>query len=174
MTHNQLFDNLHPDFLAANQLVYKQSGFITSKPIKELESEEYGACVFEINNRSVKFRVAKITPKKVGQFVTLWKRIGLGPIMPYDIADPIDLFVVSVRNGDLFGQFVFPKAVLDAQGILSRKGQEGKRAMRVYPPWDKPQNRQAQLSQYWQLKYFFEISHNSTVDQERVQRLFSD
>jgi hypothetical protein len=37
----------------------------------EAESAEYGAYTFELNDLSVRFRVAKITPTKIGQFVTL-------------------------------------------------------------------------------------------------------
>lgn len=53
------------------------------------ESKEYGACTFSINNQLVIFRAAKITPTKTDQFVVLWKRIGGGPIIPYDMADPM-------------------------------------------------------------------------------------
>jgi hypothetical protein len=44
----------------------------------ERESLEYAACSFKLNSMSVKFRVAKITPTKIGQFVTLWKRVSKG------------------------------------------------------------------------------------------------
>jgi len=128
-------NTLHPDLLATQKLVYEPNELICTNIIKEAESEEYGAFDFDLNNHHIKFRVAKITPTKIGQFVTLWKRIGNGPIQPYDMADPIDLFVISVLNADHFGQFVFPKAVLLAKDILSKDGKGGKRALRVYPPW---------------------------------------
>lgn len=124
---------------------------------QEAESKEYGACTFRMNNQIVKFRVAKITPTKTGQFVTLWKRIGNGTIMPYDTTDPIDLFIISVRSGEHLGQFIFPKDVLQRKGFISSDGIGGKRAMRVYPPWDKPDSRQAKNTQNWQLLYFAEI-----------------
>lgn len=122
------------------------------KYIKEPESAEYGACTFEMDGQSVKFRVAKITPKKVGQFVTLWKRAG--KIIPCDVADPFDLYIVHVRSGENVGQFVFPKAALEKQGILSTGGVGGKLAMRIYPPWDVAVNKQAKSTQKWQLEYF--------------------
>ena len=115
---NQL---IHPDFLVAQKLAYEPNGLACTKIEKEAESEDYGACVFEMNNRRITFRVGKITPTKTGQFVTFWKRIGRGPIMPYDMADPIDLFIVSVRSNEQFGQFVFPKAVLCQKGFVSDK-----------------------------------------------------
>lgn len=160
---------IHPDLLAAQKLAYEPNGLICSAIIPEVESQEYGACTFEMNNRIIKFRVAKITPTKIGQFVTLWKRIGSGPIMPYDMADPVDLFVVSVRSGHHFGQFVFPKDVLYHKGFVSKDGKGGKRAMRVYPPWDVPDNRQAQKTQSWQLHYFVEIEPR--IDKAKIKKL---
>lgn len=168
----QLF-TLHPDLLAAQKLAYEPSGLICKKIKKEAESEEYGAFVFEINNRSILFRTGKITPTKIGQFVTLWKRIGNGPILPYDIADDIDLFVISVRNEEFFGQFVFPKAALYEKGIISKEGKGGKRAMRIYPPWDITESKQAKKTQAWQLIYFFAIASNQLIDKDKIQLYFS-
>jgi hypothetical protein len=128
--------DIHPDLLEVQEGVYSVCSFITSDFSKEVESSEYGACDFKLSNKKIKFRIAKITPKKVGQFVTLWKRIGSGPILPYDLEDPFDFYVVSVRTCEGFGQFVFPKNVLYDRGIISKDGRGGKRAMRVYPPWD--------------------------------------
>ena len=55
--------------------VYIPNGFKCSEPIMDAESAEYGACTFTLNDLSIRFRIAKITPTKVGQFVTLWERI---------------------------------------------------------------------------------------------------
>lgn len=162
---------VHPDLLAAQKLAYEPNGLNCKLIELDTESKEYGACTLQINNMLVKFRVGKITPTKIGQFVTLWKRIGKGPIQPYDTTDPFDLFIVSVRDNLHFGQFVFPKEVLYEKGVLSKNGLGGKRAIRIYPPWDKPDNSQAQKSQYWQLNYFFEIDKKN-VHQDRVRRLF--
>lgn len=163
---------IHPDLAAAQKLAYEPNGFICNKLTQEAESQEYGACEFEMNGHNIKFRVAKITPTKVGQFVTFWKRIGSGPIMPYDMVDALDLLVVSVRTADHFGQFVFPKAVLCEKGFVSRAGQGGKRAMRVYPPWDTTDSKQAQKTQLWQLQYFFDMSSDTIFDASRIQALF--
>lgn len=166
-------ENSHKDLFLVNKLVYEPLGLLISNVRKEAESKEYGAYEFNLNNKKVKFRVAKITPKKVGQFVTLWKREGLGPIIPYDVTDPIDLFIVSVRSGDLIGQFVFSTDTLYKNGILSKAGIGGKRAMRVYPSWDIATNKQAKSTQNWQLEYFFEISAlNLDIDGVLIGRLF--
>lgn len=79
---------------------------------------EYGAYQFTLEEWRIKFRVAKITLTKIGQFVTLYKRVGKQPIQPYEALDPFDLLVISTRHGALFGQFVIPKSAL----------------VRVYPP----------------------------------------
>lgn len=162
---------LHPDLLTAQNLAYEPCGFTPEHIVLEAESQEYGACRFTMNNKQILFRVTKITPTKVGQFVTFWKRIGNGPIMPFDESDPIDLFVISVRAADPFGQFVFPKHLLIEQGFVSVDGKGGKRAMRVYPPWDLPNSRQAQRTQSWQLKYFFEIQ--PTLDSAGILKLYN-
>ncbi|MEN9449562.1 MAG: hypothetical protein RJA83_176 [Pseudomonadota bacterium] len=163
---------LHPDLLATMALVYAPNHLHCSTPQTEADNAEYGAYFFTLQGRRIKFRVAKITPTKIGQFVTLWKRIGKQPIQPYDASDPFDLLVISTRRGELFGQFVMPKSVLVQQGILSEAGKGGKRALRVYPPWDQTTSRQAQNTQRWQLRYFLEIPHNKPLDQARAQHLY--
>lgn len=167
----KLHNTMYSDLVAAQELAYKAIGLTYSNLIPEIESQEYGACTFLMNNKIIKFRVAKITPTKIGQFVTFWKRIENGPIMPYDISDAFDLLVVSVRNSKNFGQFIFPKSVLLQKGLLSKDGIGGKRAMRVYPPWNIADNTQAKKTQAWQLLYFAEIQPN--LDITKIKPLFS-
>ena len=150
-------NSIHQDLLIAQQIAYAPSGLTLNSFEPEIESREYGACTCKINNLTIVFRVAKITPTKIGQFVTLWKRIGNGPIIPYDMTDSVDIFIVSARNGENFGQFIFPKDVLRRKGFISSDGVGGKRAIRVYPPWDRPESKQAQKTQSWQILYFVEI-----------------
>ncbi|MFI9255481.1 MepB family protein [Streptomyces sp. NPDC053069] len=157
MIMNQPWTGLHADLLAAKALVFDPSGFACSLPVPEPESAEYAACAFTLDGRSVRFRVAKTTPAKVGQFVTVWQRSEQGPIRPFDASDGVDLFVVSSRDDDGFGQFVFPREVLCERNIVSRGGSGGKRGFRVYPPWVTTANRQARSTQAWQVNYFFNL-----------------
>ncbi len=136
----------------------------------EKESKEYEACQFELNGKLIICRNAKITPKKVGQFVTFWTRNGTGPIKPFDQNDLIDFYVVNVHANDKSGQFVFPQSVLVKKGIISTDFKEGKRGFRVYPNWDIAINKQAKRTQKWQLDYFYEI--NDTTNPSQVTALY--
>ncbi|WP_458112420.1 MepB family protein [Arthrobacter sp. R1-13] len=135
---------------------YRSRGYRCSTPEAEPESQEYGAYTFSLNDQSVVFRIAKTTPTKIGQFVTLWQRSpGPGqPIRPFDVSDGVDLFVVSVGDSVNSGQFVFPQEALIKRGVVSQGKLGGKRAFRIYPPWTAPTSRQAQATQRWQSEFF--------------------
>ncbi|MFI6046884.1 MepB family protein [Nocardia sp. NPDC051321] len=160
------------DLLAAKELVYEPCGFACSDPVPEAESAAYAAHSFTVDGRSVRFRAAKTTPTKVGQFVTVWKRSAGGPIEPFDVADPIDLFVISTSDRDRLGQFVFPVDALRERGVLAVDGHGGKRAFRVYPPWVITTNRQAASSQAWQLDYFLHVPRDGPLDTARARMLY--
>jgi hypothetical protein len=145
----------HPDIIATKKIIYEK-------------------CAFNLNSRCILFRVAKITPTKIGQFVTLYKRQhDNSPIQPFDESDGIDLVVVCARDRHHFGHFVFPKSVLLQQGIFSKNGLGGKRAIRVYPPWDKAINQQAKKTQAWQLKCFLNVSEDGQIDLNQAKVLYS-
>ena len=164
--------NVHVDLLANKNLIYIPCRFTYSLAVAENESAEYGAYTFEVNHLKARFRVAKITPTKIGQFVTLWKRTEKGTIQPYDISDSVDLVVISTRKDNQLGQFVFPKSVLLDKNIFSNTTQKGKLGFRVYPPWDKTLNKQAQRTQQWQLHYFLELSVDRPIDYVRAKALY--
>jgi len=161
---------LPKEFLLIKEILSRIKDLEISQVVVEPESSEYGSCTFILNNLKILFRTAKITPTKTGQFVTLWKRINQGLIQPFDNTDPIDLFMISVRKDNHFGLFVFPKEVLITKEIVSDK-KEGKRAIRVYPPWDVTTSKQAQKTQKWQLDYFLEIPKNQIFDTNRAKSL---
>lgn len=137
---------VHDELVRVQERIYVPCRFLYTEPVFDLESKEYGASKFRVNNLSVVFRVAKITPKKSGQFVTLWKRSSEGTIQPLDCSDPFDLVVISVSKGSNFGQFIFSKRVLSEKKILSNKEKKGKLAFRVYPPWDDDLNGSVKFS----------------------------
>ncbi|MEU9081057.1 MepB family protein [Streptomyces sp. NPDC048357] len=162
---------VHEDLLAAKALVYDACGFTCSRPVAEAESAEYGAYTFTLDGLRVTFRAARTTPTKAGQFVTVWKRSDGGPIRPIDVTDPVDLVVISTRDEDGFGQFVFSREVLRERGILSVDGSGGKRAFRVYPPWVATQSRQARATQAWQADCFLDVGTGAQVDLTRARTL---
>ncbi|MFI9645308.1 MepB family protein [Streptomyces sp. NPDC052040] len=162
----------HDDLLAAKERVYDPSGFSCTAPTPEPESAEYAAYAFTLNGLSVRFRAARTTPTKAGQFVTVWQRSAEGPIRPFDVADSVDLFVISSREGDRFGQFVFPREALCARGIVSRAGSGGKRAFRVYAPWVTTTSRAAGATQEWQSAYFLPLVGLGPVDLLRARALY--
>lgn len=126
-------------------------------PVPEAESAQYGACRAELLGKRVVLRVAKTTPTKIGQFVTVWKRPHLdAEIAPLDEADPVDVVIIAVADEDdaRHGFFIFPRSVLLERGVMSRSSQGGKRALRVYAPWCAPESGQALRTQRWQGAYF--------------------
>jgi len=166
----QLSQPIHPDLIDAIKYVYEPNKWKINNLVREKESFEYGATEFILNQHNIKFRVAKTTPKKNGQFVTLWKRAGSGSIQPFDMADSFDLVVISTRSSTHFGQFIFPKNLLHKKGIVSKDEIGGKLAIRVYPPWDIANSKQAIKTQKWQLPYFFEI--NEGMGLSNIKKLF--
>ncbi|MCX4524226.1 MULTISPECIES: MepB family protein [unclassified Streptomyces] len=163
---------MNPDLRAARELVYVPCGFACSEPVPEAESAEYAAHTFTLDGRSVRFRAARTTPTKAGQFVTVWQRSPGGPIRPFDAADPVDLFVVSCRDRGRFGQFVFSVDAFRRHGVVSVDGAGGKRALRVYPPWVTTTSRQAARTQAWQLEHFLDLSVPAAVDLGRARELY--
>lgn len=151
------------------RFIYTSAGLEFTQLSQETESLAYGAHRFSLNGVAVVFRVAKVIPIKIGQFVSLWQRSAKGPTQPYAVSDPVDFYIIAVQKEACFGQFIFPKAVLSAQGVLSRHGQGGKRALRLYPVWDKALNKQAQATQQWQLKYFLDGSNEHKINASYAQ-----
>lgn len=145
-------------------------GFGLHDFLQEKESEEYKACRFLLNGKSVFYRESKITPKKIGQFVTFWKR-GEKEIEPFETIDDFDFLIVYVVANELEGLFVFPKNILFEKGIVSSSQKEGKRAFRVYTSLDKTVSKQAIASQKWQIKYFFDLNNQEPTSRNMFQSL---
>jgi len=141
--------------------IYKKINLQISDLKIENEGKEYQACHYKLNTKTVHSRFSKITPKKIGQFVTFWKRNSEGVTEPHNVIDEFDILIINVKTENRFGQFIFPKSVLTKKGIISTLKKEGKRGFRVYPIWDVAINKQAIKTQEWQLNYFFELNQNT-------------
>lgn len=163
-------ETLNKNLAEIKERIYDQCLLEITGLSHETEGIDYDACRFQLNGLNVICRSSKITPKKVGQFVTCWKRNEKGITAPYCETDPVDLYVINARAGKQFGQFVFPKSTLIEKGIISTKDREGKRGFRVYPAWDIAQTKQAEKTQKWQENYFYEIEEET--DLKKVNRLY--
>lgn len=126
-----LLNQLPEVLVTASKLIYQPLGYKISNYQTESESQEYNACTFQLNHLKIKHRLSKITPKKTGQFVTIWKRNNLGITIPFDDLDDFDLLIISSETDKHFGQFIFPKAILAQHKIITNNGVEGKRGIRV-------------------------------------------
>ena len=154
-----------------NQLLFKPLGIETTTIVAEIVNENYFAHTFMLNKFKVAFRSAKITPKKIGQFVALWKRNVTGTSVPYSWSDSHDIYIIAARKDSNFGLFIFPKNLLLQNGILSNKFKEGKRGFRVYPIWEETTNKQAIQTQIWQTKYFIDLSAENKIDFKKAKEL---
>lgn len=163
-----------PDLDLIDELVFKPCQFHIKNRKPEAESQEYDAHRFNLNEKKIIFRVAKITPTKTGQFVSIWKRNELGITTPFEVKDEFDFLMIVTKTPVQFGLFIFPKKVLHKHRILSDDTKDGKRGIRVYPTWDETTNKQAQKTQLWQTKYFVDLSTENEIDLNRAKDLLTN
>lgn len=128
-----------------------------SDVVVSTESREYYAASFNADGSRYVFRSAKVTPKKIGLFVTLWCRNANGITRPFAVADGISNIIIYIKDGNRSGYFNFTAEILLAKKIMSADGSGGKRGIRVYPPWSKPISKQALATQKWQVEFFTEL-----------------
>ena len=139
----------------------------------ENECDEYFGFNFQIEKLNFKFRKSKITPKKVGQFVTLWKRNSEKQTEPFNENDNFDFFIFVSEQDEKFGFFIFSKKILIEKNILSTQIKEGKRGFRLYPTWVKTENKQAEKSQSWQTEYFIDLKNNEQNNIEKLKSILN-
>lgn len=166
-----LEETISPNLQSINELVFKPCNLNLKNIETEPESQEYAAHRFLLKEKQIIFRVAKITPTKTGQFVSIWKRNEQGITMPFDIKDNLDFLMIVTKTSTHFGVFIFPKNALHEHRILSDETRDGKRGIRVYPSWNEPTNKQAQKTQLWQTKYFIDLSDENQIDMNRAKDL---
>jgi len=154
-------------------IIFKPLGLEIKELISEKESQEYAAHSFTLENLNVIIRKTKITPAKTGQFVTIWKRNEQGITRPYHAKDKVDLILIATILDNNFGIFIFPRATLLKQKILSVDKIEGKRGIRVYPSWNRTINNQAKKTQLWQSEYFIDLTPDKDLDLKTIQKLLT-
>ncbi len=138
---------------------------------KEKKSLVYSSCQYLINNKNSLFRVSKITPKKNGQFVTIWKRNQQNIIVPYENIDQIDFVIILTADINNLGCFIFTNEILTKQNIFSSLTSEGKRGIRIYPKWEDSLSKLAYNSKKWQIKYFIDLNSDKNTILKKIKDL---
>ena len=137
---------------------------------EENQNKEYEGLTFNIAQHTFRSRLAKKTPKKKGYFVVFWEKDKDNKNQPYAFDEMSEKLIVSIIDGQLIGQFVFPKLLLLEKGILKSENDKGKMAMRVYPSWERELNPSARKTQKWQAAYFIDLSNG--IDNQQAAALY--
>ena len=166
-------NKIYTELELINKSIFQVCGIEFGNVKTELESQEYFAQTFDLNKQKVKFRIARITPTKTGQFVTIWKRNENGITEPHNVEDEFEFYIIATRQEEKFGIFIFNKTILSENKILTNKNREGKRGIRVYPNWNITENKQAQKTQSWQTKCFIEIGNDNQIEIEKAKKLLN-
>ncbi|PEK62997.1 mep operon protein MepB [Bacillus wiedmannii] len=156
-----------------NNIIYKPNNLLIANLKEEKQNAEYAGYLFHLNHNSIRFRVSKITPNKIGQFVSFWEKDDNMQNQAFSYEAAPDLLVITCIDDNKLGQFIFPKEILLKEKILKTQSQKGKMAMRVYPIWDTPVSNQAKKSQMWQLQYFVDISDHNNLPIDKLLHLYS-
>jgi hypothetical protein len=162
---------VHPD-LSVVLTVAGRLGLQASGVVLEQANAEYGAYRARVGRGLVRLRVGRLTPRKVGLFVAVWQRAADGGTEPLTSDDGVNVLIITVREEDRAGAFVFPAEALVQHGIVSVAGNGGKRGFRMYPPWSTTDNRQAMRTQRWQGAFFLDLSDPLHLDAARARQLF--
>lgn len=157
-----------------DKMVYEPNNLLVNTVQEERQNSKYGAGTFQLASKTVRFRVANITPAKAGQFVAFWEKDENNKNQPLAYGDAPDLLVITVfADESKLGQFIFPKELLVTQNILRSNSTKGKMALRVYPSWDHPTSKQAIKTQQWQLPYFVDMSDLSKLPNNKIMELYA-
>ncbi|MGM1047258.1 MAG: MepB family protein [Bacillota bacterium] len=157
-----------------NKIVYEPNHLILKSIQEENQNSDYGAGTFHLNSKSVRFRVAKITPNKLGQFVAFWEKDENNKNQPFTYEKAPDLLVINTSmSNNQFGQFIFPKEILAKQNIFKTSTTRGKMAIRIYPSWDNPTSKQAISTKKWQSPYFVDMSATDNLPIQKILELYS-
>lgn len=159
------------EFKHVNNILFEALNLEISNVCFEEETGDYCGYNFQLGTLNIKYRKAKITLKKIGQFVALWKRDTAGNTEPYSLDDDFDFYFIETEYKHNQGCFVFPKTTLAEKQILSVKEKEGKRGFRVYTIWDIPENKQAINTKNWQILYFIDLIKDKKKSVNKLQEL---
>lgn len=153
-------NDFHKALSYVNKILYEPNQLIVKSIEEEKQNSKYGAGTFQLSSKTARFRVAKKTPTKIGQFVVFWEKDENNNNQPFLYENAPDLLIITTfKNSSEFGQFIFPKKILYKKNILKSIDTKGKMGLRVYPSWDTPISKVAIETQKWQLAYFIDIGN---------------
>lgn len=128
------------------------------QPAPEEQNGDYEAGLTTIGSESWRLRTARVTPKKPGAFVAMWRRDERGETRPFDDDEAVAGLLLFVQDGEKFGVFRFTADHLESLGITSSSRRSGKRGFRAYPSWSTGLNPQATRTQRQQAEAFTDLS----------------
>ncbi|WP_142325850.1 MepB family protein [Bacillus cereus] len=166
-------NNFNDTIRDLNNIVYKPNNLMITNLKEEKQNAEYAGCLFHLNNKTIRFRKSKVTPNKIGQFVSFWEKDENMRNRAFSYEAAPDLLVITCTADNKLGQFIFPKEILLKEKILRTQSQTGKMAMRIYPVWDTTVSNQAKRSQTWQLHYFVDLSDINNLPIDKLLNLYS-
>ncbi|WP_142307795.1 MepB family protein [Bacillus cereus] len=166
-------NNFNDTIRDLNNIVYKPNNLMITNLKEEKQNAEYAGCLFHLNNKTIRFRKSKVTPNKIGQFVSFWEKDENMRNRAFSYEPAPDLLVITCIADNKLGQFIFPKEILLKEKILRTQSQTGKMAMRIYPVWDTTVSNQAKRSQTWQLHYFVDLSDINNLPIDKLLNLYS-
>ena len=120
----------------------------------ERQNQKYFGCIAKLKDYTHRIRLAKVTPKKVGQFVAVWEKNLRNINQPFLCDNSPDYLSIFVFCDDKKGVFIFRRKVIEEKGIYSSITKECKMGFRLYPDWDNPGSLEANKTKKWQIKYF--------------------
>jgi hypothetical protein len=136
----------------------------------ETQNKEYEGATFFARHFKFRSRRAKLTPKKKGYFVVFWEKNANNQNQAFTYKESPEKVVITIIDGHLKGQFLFPKALMYKKGVLRDEHNKGKMAIRVYPSWEADLNKSASKTQQWQSAYFLDLTKE--IDKKKIEDLY--
>lgn len=170
MTFEQSSNKVITSWQSLLEEYYVTLGFSVDLMRLESQNEEYEGRCFVLEGKSVRYRTAKTTPKKVGQFVAIWKKNAENKNEAFKAEESPDYLIITVYDHYQWGQFIFPKEVLIKQKIYQTVNNKGKMAMRLYPDWVTELNPTAKKTQAWQKEYFINLT--AGINSDKIKEKF--
>ena len=156
-----------------NETIYKVNNLLATSLEEESQNDKYGGGIFVLSSKTIRFRVAKTTPTKLGQFVAFWEKDKNNKNQAFNYNQAPELLVINCwGSNEEFGQFIFPKANLLKHQILRSDTSKGKMGMRIYPAWSFPESKEALKTQAWQSEYFIDLTHPNKISNGKLLKLY--